>query len=220
MLFFETRFTSQRITLTDPFLAKATFSLNLSDTLTTGSNKLLGMIVFGWLGNFPLLRTQFGRIVIMKRFAYVTLAFALLSVPFALAGEGHHCKADAQACINKIAEKAANKGWMGVELDEAQYATALIITKVVPDSPAAKANLQPGERLVALNGIKYGSDESKMAEAYKAMTPGNTVTMTIGSAKGVDRQVKITLAAMPEDVVAKWLGQHMLQSHAVAANIN
>ena len=154
----------------------------------------------------------------MKRIAYFLILTALVSPIFA--GEGHKCTADAQTCINKIAKDAMSKGWMGIELDEAKYETALVITKVIPGSPAEKAELKPGDTLVALNGVKYKSDEAAMKEVYKQVKPGNVVTYTVGDSHGKQREVKLTLGKMPEEVIAKWLGSHMLSQHAEVAYIN
>ncbi len=147
----------------------------------------------------------------------IAIVMCAVALP-AFAGEGYKCNADAQTCINKIAETANNRGWLGVELDENEH--GLVITKVVSDSPAAKAYLRSGERLVALNGVQYGADEAAMKEVYKEVKPGKVVTYTIASKEGKERSVKVTLGHMPEEVVAKWLGHHMLTQHAEVAHVN
>ncbi len=157
----------------------------------------------------------------MKHFASLllkTLVVCALTVPV-LAGEGK-CTADAQKCINSIAEHAKNKGWLGVELDESKYEHALVITKVVPASPAAKANLKAGETLVSLNGVSCSDHEAMKAVYADAVKPGKTVTYTIAGKNGHERQVRVTLGHMPEEIVAKWLGHHMLSQHSEVAYVN
>ncbi len=156
----------------------------------------------------------------MKHIAYLSfkvLVALALTVPV-LAGGDHKCSQDAQACINKITEKASTKGWLGVELDYSDK--GLVIKKVVENSPAAAVDLRPGEHLVALNGVPYSQEKSEaMANALKHVTPGNTVTYTVANA-GKERQVKVTLGKMPAEVVAKWLGNHMMKFHSDVEYVN
>ncbi len=157
----------------------------------------------------------------MKHFASLllkTLVVCALTVPV-LAGEGK-CSADAQKCITSIAEHAKNKGWLGVELDESKYEHALVITKVVPESPAAKANLKVGETLASLNGVSCTDQEAMKTVYAEAVKPGKTVTYGVTGKNGYERQVKVTLGHMPEEIVAKWLGRHMLKQHSEVANVN
>jgi len=157
----------------------------------------------------------------MKHIAYLTLKVLVvvaLAIPV-MAGGDHKCSESAEACINKITTKAAKKGWLGVELDKTEE--GMVIQKVVEMSPAAGVYLKTGDRLVALNGVKYSKDTKSeaMEEAYKQVKPGNTVTYTIAR-DGMEKDVKVTLGHMPEEIVAKWLGRHMLESHATMANVN
>jgi hypothetical protein len=48
----------------------------------------------------------------------------------------------------------------------------------------------------------------------KELSPGKSVDYTI-KRDGYDRQVTVTLAPMPADVLARYVGQHMLD-HAAA----
>ncbi len=46
--------------------------------------------------------------------------------------------------------------------------------------------------------------------AKKAMSPGKQVTYTVQRA-GADRKITATLAAVPQDVLAQWIGNHMME---------
>ena len=147
----------------------------------------------------------------------LVLLCAVLAVP-AIAGEGHKCTADTQTCINAYAEKMANKGFLGVELNWDEKTEALVIKKVIDETPAAKAGLKVGETLVALNGVKYG-DKEGMKSVYKKIKAGNTVTYTVGHGKH-NRDVKVTLIAYPQDLAAKYLGMHIMEHHLNAVAVN
>jgi hypothetical protein len=50
--------------------------------------------------------------------------------------------------------------------------------------------------------------------ARKEWKPGQSVSYTI-KREGVDREIRLTLAPMPADVMARWIGEHM-KEHAAA----
>ena len=138
------------------------------------------------------------------------------------ASKGHGCTGDTQYCLNKMATKLKSKGWVGIELDVNEKSGAMTVTRVVPDSPALAGGLQEGDVLVALNGVRFDDEEKEaLHETQAQMKPGNTVTYTV-ERDGYAKKVAVTLAAVPDDVVAQWIGGHMLE-HAtveVAAALN
>ncbi|MBP7147494.1 MAG: PDZ domain-containing protein [Acidobacteria bacterium] len=129
----------------------------------------------------------------------------------ALAGEYKKCPFSTQECLDKMTTKMKNSGWVGVELEMDEDTGATMVTRVIPGSPAESAGIRTGDRLAALNGvpIKKGNDEA-LAKQRKDWKPGQSVTYTI-QRDGMDRQVSLTLAPMPADVLAAWVGRHMLE---------
>jgi len=148
-----------------------------------------------------------------KNLWWVVALAVVLATPV-VAGE--KCMSDTQTCLNRMAEKLANKGWIGVELDSDEETGALTIRVVVDDSPAQAAGFKAGDRLVAVNGVVIAeADEDAMKATWSQMVPGKTVTCTIGR-DGHAKEVDVTLARLPEDVMARWIGGHMLE-HATMA---
>jgi S1-C subfamily serine protease len=135
----------------------------------------------------------------------------------AFAGPGHKCTASTQDCLNKMAAKLKNRGWVGIELDKDKASGHMSVTRVVPESPAVKAGFKIGDQLLALNGVPLGKEDEKakqeMKKAYKAMVPGNEVTYTV-LRHGKKKELAVTLGKVPEEVLAQWVGGHMLE-HAV-----
>lgn len=140
-----------------------------------------------------------------------SLVALTLAVAPALAGEYAKCPETTQSCLDHMATKMKTSGWVGLELDMDEASGGYKVLKVVPGSPAQNAGIQPDDVLYALNGVRLVKEnEAALAKARKEWQPGQSVTYTI-KRNGADREVTLTLAPMPADVLAKWIGQHMLE---------
>jgi C-terminal processing protease CtpA/Prc len=140
----------------------------------------------------------------------VLLAVAVFAVSLALAGGDYKCTASTQECLDHMAAKFEKSGFVGVELDSDKATGGHVITRVMSGSPAEAAGLQAGDVLVALNGVRISEDNHKaLKKAKKSWKPGQDVTYTIKRG-GKDREVNLTLAPIPADVLAQWIGSHML----------
>jgi carboxyl-terminal processing protease len=104
-------------------------------------------------------------------------------------------------------------------MDQDETTGVLTIQKVVPGSPAESAGLQPGDVLFALNGVEINDkNEDALAKARQEWKPGQNVNYTV-KRDGRSKDISLTLAPMPADVLARFVGQHMLEhaSTTVAA---
>lgn len=152
----------------------------------------------------------------MRRHPWIAfVVVAALAGGFTMAGDYEKCTASTQECLNMMAAKMKNSGWVGIEMDRDEETGTLTVTKVIPGSPAEASGIQPGDVLYALYGIQIAPDnQEKLMKARKEWKPGQSVEYTI-KRNGEDRQVQLTLAPMPADVLAQWIGQHMLEHAAV-----
>ena len=149
-----------------------------------------------------------------RRIALWTLVFAVaLALPLS-AGEGQKkCEGDAQACLNKMATKFKDRGWVGVELDHNKDGSMTVL-EVIDGSPAQAAGLKSGDVLVALNGVEFGEkNKDKLKAAQMEMKVGNTIDYTVKRG-GKAKDVAIKLAPIPQEVMYAWVGQHMMQGHS------
>ena len=65
--------------------------------------------------------------------------------------------------------------------------------------------------LLAVNGVEFGSEnEDAWSAVKKEMRVGNTISYRIDR-DGYEKNMKVTLAQVPDEVMARWVGQHMLQ---------
>jgi C-terminal processing protease CtpA/Prc len=143
----------------------------------------------------------------------LVLALGLALLPAtAFAGHGGEpCKQPVQACLDVMVSKLKTTGFIGVELDDNKAMKgSMIVTKVVPGTPAEKAGIQEGDELVAIDGVLFSKDQDE--KMSKVKVPGREVTCTV-KRKGTSHELKMTLVPMPADMMAKYIGEHMM-THA------
>ncbi len=164
----------------------------------------------------------------MKRVLVIVAALLLLSGGVALAGgaecekaavaaaatKSHKCEAAAQECLDEMAAHFRGRGWVGIELEQDEATGAMVVSAVEPNSPAQAAGFLAGDALLALNGVRLDREnKEKVYSAKEKMTIGTTVTYTVERA-GKKRDLPVTLGQIPDAVLAKWVGRHMLEGHS------
>ena len=123
------------------------------------------------------------------------------------------CSENAQVCLNKMVAKLQERGWVGIELDKVNG--QLTVTQVEMDSPAKRAGLREGDVLLAMNGLSFDEENHPEIKAMKKeMSVGGSLTYTI-ERKGDEKEIGVTLAPIPEAVLARWVGNHMLEHATV-----
>jgi len=153
----------------------------------------------------------------MRRMWTIALLVLISIAPAsALAGEGG-CKGSTQDCLNKMAAELRDRGWVGLELDHGASGE-MTVQRVVEDSPAAAAGFRPGDVLVAVNGVEFSEyNQEALSKIKQTMRPGKQVTYTVAR-DGAKRDVDVTLAKVPDQVLAAWIGGHMLEAHTTVAS--
>jgi C-terminal processing protease CtpA/Prc len=150
----------------------------------------------------------------MTKAVLVTACLAgTLALSSVRAGPTEKCPYTTQECLNAMAAKMQNSGWIGVVLDRDKDEN-WVVKEVVPGSPAQRAGIHPGDTLHAMNGIPLRSEnEMKLQKIRKDFKPGGSVTYTVRR-DGGSRDLTMTLAPMPADLMAKYIGAHMLEHAA------
>ena len=152
----------------------------------------------------------------MKRLTLlVTALAAALALP-ALAGEKGYgkCTEDTQTCLNHMAAKLKTRGWLGIEMDDSKGPASIKVTRVISGSPAEAAGFKVGDALVSVNGARFAENtDEKCVTCEKTKdnwTPGAKVQYVVNRA-GKDAPLNATLAQLPSDVMAQWIGMHMIE---------
>ncbi len=149
------------------------------------------------------------------RLLVISLA-ALALVPAMMAGEKvGKCTADTQECLDAMVKSYKARGWVGLELENADGLENMIVTRVVPGSPAEAAGFREGDRLEALNDVQFKeANISALKELQADLTPGKQVVYRV-ERKGGMRELWVTLAAIPDEVMGHWIGLHMMEHASV-----
>ena len=134
-----------------------------------------------------------------------------LALPVFAGHEGEKCSSDTQACLNYMADHMKNSAYIGVELDWDDEGGPTV-NEVKANSPAQAAGLKVGDRLVNLNGTEF-SDKDAVHAIWKDLKAGDYAKLKV-ERNGAVRKLSVTLAAMPDDAIAQYVGKHMLE-HAV-----
>jgi PDZ domain len=123
-----------------------------------------------------------------------TLLIAATALPFfACALRAQDDKpADAPAEETRKARPAA---WLGIAMSEEDG--RISAARVVPESPAAKAGVQEGDVLLAMEGKELDGGMKALADRVAAKAPGDTVELRIRRGDK-EETLKILLAERPE----------------------
>lgn len=147
----------------------------------------------------------------LKSRKWTAMAGALLIVGAgaALAG-GEKCgEKHTQASYDEMAKKYAAHGYLGIETEKSASG-GYAVSKIAPGSPAEKAGFQKGDVLVALNGARFGDDNKEaVKKAKSALGPGKAATYTVTRGSG-EKQLTATLSEVPREVLAQWVGEHVV----------
>lgn len=150
----------------------------------------------------------------MKLWATACVMVLVVAVAMpVVAGDKHACTASTDDCLKEMQAKIQAKGWLGIETEESDSGH-WAVAKVYLDSPAEKAGFKAGDVLIALNGVEISkaNKEAYKKEAHQ-LAPGSKATYTV-KRNGEKKQLVAQLGSVPREVMARWIGEHMLDHHA------
>ena len=146
-----------------------------------------------------------------RTIAVISVVLIMVMAAPAMAGESSKCTESTQDCLNYMAKNLKNRGWVGIEMDDRGGMDKMVITRVVEDSPAEKAGFRVGDVLAAVNGIAFNEENHKqLKDIQYSMKPGADFVYTV-SRKGSKVDLEVELGQIPENVMAQWIGGHMIE---------
>lgn len=145
----------------------------------------------------------------------ITRLFSVAVVVTALtlsAGESSSCSAPARECEEQIPRMISGRRYLGVTVELREE--GLVVKTVQPNSPAHRAGMARGDRLIAING--HSLTEATPRE-FKQVIAGARETgrlFIIISRGGAHRKLGARLEPYSKEQVAKIVAAHLSQSHA------
>ncbi len=150
-----------------------------------------------------------------RRLPIVVLGF-LLAVTTAQAGESKtRCNASAQECERAIRQMLSGRRYLGVQVMELN--PGLAVKAIVPDGPAASADIRPGDRLMAVNGhsMKYASIKDFKKILSQAKETG--ILWVIVERRGILKHLDVRMEPYSAAQIEKIIAQHLAEFHGSPA---
>ncbi|WP_026929406.1 S1C family serine protease [Glycomyces tenuis] len=92
-----------------------------------------------------------------------------------------------------IATGSASHTVLGAELGDEELGVGVVLSEILPDSPAAEAGLQNGDVLTSFDG-KTVTENTELIALVRKLAPGTTVTV-VYERDGQEHSAQVTLAA-------------------------
>jgi S1-C subfamily serine protease len=158
--------------------------------LDTTSGQLLGMVVSASTTPLP-----WGSTIVDQQGAVVALVTGRDGTPTpdpgVLGSYGMPIEYARRVADELVSTGQVRHAWLGAVTDP--EATAAVVTSVVDASPAASADLRPGDRLATIEGRSIASADG-LALALREHRPGDRITLTV-ERDGTMVEVEVELAA-------------------------
>lgn len=142
---------------------------------------------------------MFRRATVLALWATVALS------PVAQAAQPQ-CTLDVATCLNMFAH-GRERPWIGVEF-EADSTGAPHVQNVLPDSPAAKAGVKPGD---VIEGIG-GKTPQEWFAGKSGWETGGEMAISVRRG-GKERQLKCEVRPVSDEMFARIIGIHIIEGH-------
>jgi predicted metalloprotease with PDZ domain len=145
-----------------------------------------------------------------------TLAVLMLAAATVYAQEPQKCNSSAHECEQEIRRMLSGRRYLGAQVQELH--PGILIKAILPDGPAARADLRDGDRIIAVNGHPISSAGAKeFKQALSDAKDAGGVLLIIVQRRGAYRRVDVRLDPYPKAQIDKIIAAHLAQSHAGAA---
>lgn len=147
------------------------------------------------------------------RFAFVALLAAA-----SVAADEPKCNGSARECDQQIRHMLSGRRYFGVTVEDQN--PGLVIRIVHANSPAARAGLVPGDKLIAINGKSLTHASTRDFKQLIADARETGRLWVIISRRGRYSKVEARLEPYTKEQIDKIVAAHLSQSHTTTAGAN
>lgn len=151
-----------------------------------------------------------------SRLTFFVTALTVLSAAAYAQDNPKKCTQSARECEQQIRQMLTGRMYLGVLLEE--LTPGLAVKAVVPDSPAERADLRTGDKLIAVNG--HSMKEASIAD-FKALlgtTKQPRHMWMLVQRHGAFHRLDVWLQPYSTTMIDKIVAQHLAQSHTMTAS--
>jgi len=145
------------------------------------------------------------------------LIVALIAVS-AFAGDEPRCNGAARECEQQIRHMLSGRRYFGATIEDQN--PGLVIKSVIANSPAARAGLEPGDKIIAVNGKSLTQASGRDLKQIIADARGTGRLWMIISRRGAYSKVETQLQPYSKEQMQKIIAAHLAQSHTSSAGAN
>jgi len=124
------------------------------------------------------------------------------------------CNASARECEQEIREMLSGRRYLGAQVVDMSPGPGIYIKSITGEGPAAHADLQAGDRIIAVNGrsLMYGTMKDYKGIVAEVKDTGG-VLFIIVDRHGSYRKTEVRLAPYPRAQVEKIIAAHLAKFH-------
>lgn len=146
---------------------------------------------------------------------YPKIIIAALLVSAVALAEQQKCSFTARECEQQIRQMLTGRRFLGVFIEEKN--PGLVIKSVAPASPAARAGLRPGDRLIAVNGKSLTQATSLEFKQILGSSRETGRLWMIIWRRGAYTKIEARLEPYTKEQIDKIINTHLAESHTSTA---
>jgi len=146
----------------------------------------------------------------MVRISKIIIVAALAAA--SLLADEPKCNGVASECDQQIRRMLSGRRYLGATIEDRN--PGLVVKAVIPEGPAARNGLKPGDRLIAINGKSLTQATAKEFKQHLADARETGRLFVIIARRSVYQKIDIRLEPYTKEQIAKIVAAHLAQSHA------
>lgn len=146
----------------------------------------------------------------LRTSTFLVVSTLVLATAWA-ADDAHKCSASARECEQQIRMMLSGRRYLGAQLLETDH--GLYVKNLTPQSPADRAGLTVGDRLMSVNGKNtvYATNVDFKRIVGEAKDTGRLWLLV--ARRGTLKHIEIRMEPIPKEQIDKIVEQHMTSSH-------